>query len=115
MNLPATEAAIGRLREAIGRPVLTATAEEGREAIETAKPGHGVFTSALLQALHQADTNNNGLIEVSELAAYVQDTVPKLAAGGEGRPAIPQGAAGGPQPARFGTAGSDFVLVERLP
>ena len=114
MNLPASEAAIGRLHEATGRPVLTA-ATEGQGAIETAKPGHGVFTLALLKALHEADANNNGLIEVSELAAYVQDIVPKLVAGGEGRPAIPRGAAGGTLPARSGTADSDFVLVERLP
>jgi uncharacterized caspase-like protein len=113
VDRPASEAAIGRLHEATGRPVLTAAAE-GQDANETAKLGHGVFTYALLKALHDGDSNNNGLIEVSELAAYVEDLVPKLARGGEGRSAIPRGAAGGAQSAHFGTTGSDFALVRRL-
>jgi WD40 repeat protein len=114
VDSPASEAAIGRLHEATGRPVLTAAAE-GQEANETAKLGHGVFTYALLQALHHGDANGDGLIEVSELAAYVEDLVPKLVRGGEGRSAIPRGAGSGGQSARFGTTGSDFALVARLP
>ncbi len=111
---PASEAAIGRLHEATGRPILTAAAE-GQDAKEIAKLGHGVFTYALLEALHKGDANKDGKLEVSELAAYVQDTLPKLVPGGKGRSAIGRGAAGGSQSARFGTAGGDFVLVERLP
>ena len=42
VDRPASEAAIGRLHEATGRPVLTAAAE-GQEAMRT-KLGHGVFT-----------------------------------------------------------------------
>ncbi|MGO9546227.1 MAG: caspase family protein [Rhodomicrobium sp.] len=116
VDAPASEAAVGRLHEATGRPVLTAAAA-GQEALEITKLGHGVFTSALIDALHHGDTNGNGLIEVSELAAHVQDLVPKLVAGGEGRSAVaargPEG--GESQSARFGTTGGDFALVARLP
>ena len=50
---PASEAAVGRLHEATGRPVLTAAAS-GKPAFEGYK-GHGVFTYALMEALHKAD------------------------------------------------------------
>ena len=73
---PVSEAAVGRLHEATGRPVLTA-ASGGKSAYEGYK-GHGVFTYALMEALHQSDTNNNGKIEVSELAAHVEKRVPEL-------------------------------------
>ncbi len=115
VDAPAAEAAVGRLHEATGRPVLTAAAA-GQSALEITKLGHGVFTSALIEALHNGDSNGNGLIEVSELAAYVEDFVPKLAAGGEARAAIAKrGDAGERQSAHFGTTGSDFALVQRLP
>ncbi len=73
---PASEAAIGRLNEATGRPVLTA-ASPGKHAYENYK-GHGVFTYALMEALHKGDTNNNGKIEVTELAAHIEKRVPEL-------------------------------------
>ena len=98
---PATEAGVGRLHEATGRPLTAAAA--GHEALELTKLGHGVFTSALIDALHHGDSNGNGLIEVSELAAYVQHLVPKLASGGEARAAIARGTAGGEQSAQFGS------------
>ena len=41
---------------------------------------HGYFTWAVLDALRNADTNGNGLIELSELVAHVQDAIPKIAA-----------------------------------
>ncbi len=46
---------------------------------------------------HEAldDSNGIGLIEVSELAAYVQDLVPKLVAGGEARAAVAARGTGG--------------------
>ena len=111
----ASEAAIGRLHEATGRPVLTAAAE-GQAALEITKLGHGVFTSAVIDALRHGDANRNGLIEISELAAHVEDLVPKLAAGAEGRSIL---AARGPvaaemQSAHFGTTGGDFSLVKQL-
>ena len=49
---PVSEAAVGRLNEATGRPVLTA-ASPGKHAFENYK-GHGVFTYALIEALHRA-------------------------------------------------------------
>jgi HAMP domain-containing protein len=112
VDRPASEAAIGRLHEATGRPVLTAAAE-GQDALEITKLGHGVFTSALIDALYKGDSNGNGLIEVSELATHVQNLVPKLVNGGLGRSAIARGNGKGKQSARFGTTGSDFALVKR--
>jgi Caspase domain len=76
-EVPASEAAIGRLHEATGRPVLTAAAE-GKPAFEGYK-GHGVFTWALLDALKNGDRNGNGYIELSELVAHVQDQVQRSA------------------------------------
>jgi hypothetical protein len=76
--LPASEAAIGRLHDATGGPVLTAAAE-GKPAFE-GYDGHGIFTAALLDALKNGDRNGNGYIEVSELVAHVEDLAPKLAA-----------------------------------
>ena len=73
---PVAEAAVGRLHEATGRPVLTAAAP-GKSAYENYK-GHGVFTYALMEALHKGDANGNGRIEVSELAAHVERRVPEL-------------------------------------
>ncbi len=112
-----SEAALGRLHEATGRPVLTAAAA-GKPALEADRLGHGVFTAALIDALYHGDTNGDGLIQLSELAAYVEDMVPKLSAKreGQGRAAVAMaGATGGAQSAHFGTTGGDFAIVRRLP
>ena len=37
-----------------------------------------MFTYALMEALHRGDTNGNGKIEVSELAAHIEKRVPEL-------------------------------------
>ncbi len=122
---PVSEAAMGRLHEATGRPVLTA-ASPGKSAYENYK-GHGVFTYALMEALHLGDTNNNGKIEVTELAEYVERRVPVLFAelkqGGwvvKGlTPAPVRRGEGGEedktQTAHFGSTGEDFAVVARLP
>ena len=122
---PVSEAAAGRLHEATGRPVLTA-ASPGQSAYENYK-GHGVFTYALMEALHLGDTNGNGRIEVTELAAHVEKRVPELFAelkqSGwvvKGLAAVPvhRGGGGGEgktQSAHFGSTGEDFSLVARLP
>ncbi len=115
-DAPASEAAVGRLHEATGRPVLTAAAS-GKPAFEGYN-GHGVFTWALIEALHNGDSNGDGMIELSELTSYVQDLVPKLAASLNGRGAAAtamRGFADDKQSAHFGSTGEDFAIVRRLP
>src|SRR5262249_21398838 len=58
---PAADASIGRLHEATGRPVLTAAAQ-GQEALEFRGIRHGIFTAALIDALHHSQINKDGLI-----------------------------------------------------
>ncbi|MEH2567736.1 hypothetical protein V1289_007363 [Bradyrhizobium sp. AZCC 2289] len=66
--------ALNRMTRATGRTFLTATTDDA-PAMEGYR-GHGVFTYALLDALDHADVNKNGLIEVSELADYIDQKVP---------------------------------------
>src|SRR6202048_4676277 len=68
--------ALNRMTRARGRTFLTATTDDA-PALEGDR-GHGVFTYALLDALEHADVNKNGLIEVSELADYIDQKVPDL-------------------------------------
>ncbi len=125
VDQPAAEAAIGRLHEATGRPVLTAAAT-GRAAIEGYK-GHGVFTYALIDALKNADSSGDGLIDLKELAAHVQTMVPRISAemrgggaAGDARAALTIGGGGDraalvQQSARFGSRGESFIIGRRLP
>jgi hypothetical protein len=115
----ASEASIGRLHEATGRPVLTAAAS-GQFAHEgvvgPAGVSHGIFTWALLDALRKGDRNGNGFIELSEIVAHVQAEVPGLAAKlkrpGRAAPVLEPEL--GKQSPRFGSRGEDFVVVRRL-
>jgi WD40 repeat protein len=66
--------ALNRMARATGRTFLTATTDDA-PALEGYR-GHGVFTYALLDALDHGDINRNGLIEVSELADYIDQKVP---------------------------------------
>jgi WD40 repeat protein len=114
----ASEAGVGRLHEATGRPVLTAAAggQFAHEGVVAASgERQGIFTRTILDALKSGDTNNNGKIELSELVAYVQAEVPKLAAkfGGTARAETATTKRQG-QSARFGSRGEDFVLVTRI-
>lgn len=68
--------ALNRMARATGRTFLTATTDDA-PALEGYR-GHGVFTYALLEALDHGDVNGNGLIEISELADYVDRKVPDL-------------------------------------
>jgi WD40 repeat protein/uncharacterized caspase-like protein len=68
--------ALNRLTRATGRTFLTATTDDA-PALEGYR-GHGVFTYAILDALERADVNRNGLIEVSELADYIDQKVPDI-------------------------------------
>ncbi len=134
-NVKGQEAAVGRLHEAIGRPVLTASNAD-QSALEGYK-GHGVFTWVLLDALANGDANGNGQIEIGEIAAHVQTVTPRIsrivtgfAGSQEQRAALaigtPQAATtastvgGGDggrdfrQKPRLGSRGEDFPLVRRL-
>jgi len=129
------EAALGKLHEATGRPVITASSAD-QSALEGYK-GHGVFTWALLDALVNGDINSNGTIEVSEIAAHVQTLTPTLTAelqekrsrlalgyaneGYDQRAAITtnpnqisSNARLSAQKPRTGSRGEDFPLVKRL-
>jgi len=68
--------ALNRMTRATGRTFLTATTDDA-PALEGYR-GHGVFTYAILDALDHADVNKNGLIEVSELADYIDQKVPDI-------------------------------------
>ena len=69
-------AALEKMTRAMGRTVLSASTEDA-PALEGYK-GHGVFTYVLLDGLGVADTNGNGVIEVTELAAHIDQKVPEL-------------------------------------
>ncbi len=106
---------------AIRRPVLTAAAS-GKPALEGYK-GHGVFTYALMEALHKGDSNNNSAIELTELVAHAEKRTPELvveldAHGGVVKGVAvmaPRGAGGSKQSAHFGSTSEDFALTGRLP
>jgi WD40 repeat protein len=70
------KAAIDRMTRAMGRTILTATTED-KPALE-GYHGHGVFTYALLAGLDEADSDSNGVIDVTELAQYVDRRLPDL-------------------------------------
>jgi hypothetical protein len=95
------QAALGRLIRATGRTVLTAATSD-RPAIEGYK-GHGVFTYALLDGFARADRNGNGLIEVTELAGFVDEAVPEITERMFGLRQFPQ----------MSLQGSDFSLVRK--
>ena len=127
-NEAASDASMGRLHEATGRPVLTAAAQ-GEGALEFPNSQnfrHGLFTGALLDALHHAETNPKGEIMLSALVAHVQNLVPQLVKDKDKREAvlIREGPPGDEQSVgfgsrveqsvRFGSRGEDFPLVRRL-
>jgi hypothetical protein len=69
-------ASIERLTRAMGRTVLSASTDDA-PALEGYQ-GHGVFTYALLDALGRADVDSDGLIEVTQLASFVDAEVPEI-------------------------------------
>jgi WD40 repeat protein len=69
-------AAVERLTRATGRTTLTASTDDA-PALEGYR-GHGVFSYALLDAFGRADGNGNGLVDVTELAAFVDAQVPEI-------------------------------------
>jgi TolB-like protein len=58
---------------------LLAATKPGDESKEIPKLGHGVFTYALLNALHgKANTGDDGLLSLAELVVYLGAEVPRL-------------------------------------
>ena len=71
-------AAVTVLSGAVGSTVLSASTSD-QEALE-GQDGHGLFTWVLLQGLDgSADARKNGYVKTFDLAAYVDDEVPKIA------------------------------------
>lgn len=66
-------AASERLAQATGRSILTASTGN-QEALEGYRE-HGLFTYHLLEALDRGDSDNNGKLEINELAAYIYSQV----------------------------------------
>ncbi len=56
---------------------MLSAATDDAPALEGYK-GHGVFSYVALEALGRADTNGDGLIDVTELAGYIDRQVPEV-------------------------------------
>jgi WD40 repeat protein/uncharacterized caspase-like protein len=69
-------AALERMTRATGRTTLTASTDD-TPALEGYR-GHGVFTYVLLDALGKADGNGDGLVDVAELASFIDAQVPQV-------------------------------------
>src|SRR5262249_17248795 len=96
-----------------------------QSAGESDKLGHGFFTAALLDALVKGDENQNGTIELHEIAAYVQRLTPEISrlrlavanVDMDWISPVKRGVAATPgfsQQPRIGSNGYDFALVRRL-
>ena len=66
--------------------------------------GHGVFTFSLLDALGRADTNGNGLVELTELIQHVDGLVPAITEKRWGAKQFPQ----------MDAFGSNFSLARQV-
>jgi WD40 repeat protein len=66
--------AVEKLSRSVGRTVLAATSDTA--SAKEGYMGHGLFTYVFLEALALADENNNGTIEVEELADYLKKALP---------------------------------------
>jgi len=70
--------AIDRFARLSGRAIIAAAGDK-RMALESPDNKRGIFTGALIRGLEgAADSNRNGLVEVGELAIYVEDEVPRV-------------------------------------
>lgn len=78
-TLEDNQTAGGLLYQASGRAILTGAATQ-QEALD-GTAGHGVFTTALLEALSgRADVEKDGIVDVIEVGKYTLRRVPSLAA-----------------------------------
>lgn len=96
------KAALGRLIQATGRTILTASTAT-QDAYE-GYGGHGVFTFAILDALARGDTNSNGLIELAKLIQHVDGVVPAITERRWGARQFPQ----------TNMVGSNFSLIRQV-
>ena len=94
--------AIDRLTRAMGRTVLTATTDS-KPALEGYR-GHGAFTYSVIAGLDAADSNGDGVIDVTELAQYVDRRLPDLTFEAFKLRQVPQ----------MSIVGSNFPLVSRM-
>ncbi len=95
-------ASLEKLTRAMGRTVMSAATDDA-PALEGYR-GHGVFTYALLEALSRADHNKNKLIEITELAGYIDAQVPEISHKAFGFRQIPQ----------MNIVGSNFPLARKV-
>jgi uncharacterized caspase-like protein len=92
--------AVTVLSGAVGSTVLSASTSD-QEALE-GQDGHGLFTWVLLQGLAgSADARRNGAVKTFDLAAYVDDEVPKVAEERFNRKQVPN----------LHNAGQSFAIV----
>lgn len=93
-----TESVVGRelrfraandlLGNATGRALIAASSGTGF-ALEGYKD-HGIFAWSILDALQKADKDENGLIDVDELATSIEEMVPRIAEEAFGEKQVPQ-------------------------
>jgi hypothetical protein len=85
-----TEQFLDRLTRSKGRVIITASGPN-EVALELPEVGHGLFTHYLLEGLDgRADRNRDGIVTVSELYEYLEETVDRRARalGGRQRPVM---------------------------
>lgn len=92
--------ALQRLIWATGRTTLTASTDDA-PALEGYR-GHGVFTYALLDGFGAADENKDGVIDVTELAGYIDRQVPLISQDAFQMRQVPQ----------MSIVGSSFALAD---
>jgi hypothetical protein len=66
--------ALSTLMRVSNRSVITASSVIALEGYQ----GHGIFTWAVLDALDNADYNNDGIIGTNEIALHVEKRVPEI-------------------------------------
>jgi WD40 repeat protein len=74
---PIDKSSIDRFARLSGRVVLAAAGDK-RMALESPDNEHGIFSGALIRGLQGAADNNNGIVEVGELADYVEKQVEQI-------------------------------------
>jgi WD40 repeat protein/uncharacterized caspase-like protein len=81
-------AALDRMTNAMGRTILSASTDD-TPALEGYN-GHGVFTYSLLAGLDGADKDGNNVIDITELASFVDAQVPEISQKAFNQRQVPQ-------------------------